>query len=189
MASTLSPPTQPEFFEDQWSTEPSVGGKLRPVGRKNARFSSRQPSRGRRASRAFARFLITLAIGIGGTLAWQSYGDEARQVIADAYPQQLGWLAPQPSPPSSVAQIAPATVRPAAAAASSVGERLTGALALGPEAGEWLQQATLAIRARVPLDVLRDTIQPFPTFSEVYVNALHALAAAVREPELSGAAR
>ena len=51
----------------------------------------------------------------------------------------------------------------------SDGERLTGAYALGPEAGEWLQQATLAIRARVPLDVLRDIIQPFPTFSEIYV--------------------
>jgi pyruvate/2-oxoglutarate dehydrogenase complex dihydrolipoamide dehydrogenase (E3) component len=57
----------------------------------------------------------------------------------------------------------------------SDGERLTGAYALGPEAGEWLQQATLAIRARVPLDVLRDTIQPFPTFSEIYVDALKAL--------------
>jgi pyruvate/2-oxoglutarate dehydrogenase complex dihydrolipoamide dehydrogenase (E3) component len=57
----------------------------------------------------------------------------------------------------------------------SDGERLTGAYALGPEAGEWLQQATLAIRARVPLAVLRDTIQPFPTFSEIYVAALKAL--------------
>jgi pyruvate/2-oxoglutarate dehydrogenase complex dihydrolipoamide dehydrogenase (E3) component len=57
----------------------------------------------------------------------------------------------------------------------SDGERLTGAYALGPEAGEWLQQATLAIRARVPLDVLADTIQPFPTFSEIYVAALKAL--------------
>jgi pyruvate/2-oxoglutarate dehydrogenase complex dihydrolipoamide dehydrogenase (E3) component len=57
----------------------------------------------------------------------------------------------------------------------SDGERLTGAYALGPEAGEWLQQATLAIRARVPLPVLRDTIQPFPTFSEIYVAALRAL--------------
>ena len=57
----------------------------------------------------------------------------------------------------------------------SDGERLTGAYALGPEAGEWLQQATLAIRARVPLSVLRDTIQPFPTFSEIFVAALKAL--------------
>lgn len=51
---------------------------------------------------------------------------------------------------------------------------LTGAYALGPEAGEWLQQATLAIRARVPLDVLRD-VQPFPTFSEIFVSALKSL--------------
>jgi pyruvate/2-oxoglutarate dehydrogenase complex dihydrolipoamide dehydrogenase (E3) component len=57
----------------------------------------------------------------------------------------------------------------------SDGERLTGAYAFGPEAGEWLQQATLAIRARVPLEVLYDTIQPFPTFSEIYVAALKAL--------------
>ena len=57
----------------------------------------------------------------------------------------------------------------------SDGERLTGAYALGPEAGEWLQQATLAIRARVPIGVLRDTIQPFPTFSEIYVATLKAL--------------
>jgi dihydrolipoamide dehydrogenase len=54
----------------------------------------------------------------------------------------------------------------------SDGERLVGAYALGPEAGEWIQQATLAIRAGVPLEVLRDTIQPFPTFSEIYVGAL-----------------
>ena len=62
----------------------------------------------------------------------------------------------------------------------SDGEVLTGAYALGPEAGEWLQQATLAIRARVPLDVLRDTIQPFPTFSEIYVAALKALRMQIR---------
>jgi pyruvate/2-oxoglutarate dehydrogenase complex dihydrolipoamide dehydrogenase (E3) component len=61
----------------------------------------------------------------------------------------------------------------------SDGERLTGAYALGPEAGEWLQQATLAIRAHVPLHILLDTIQPFPTFSEIYVEALKALRKAI----------
>jgi dihydrolipoamide dehydrogenase len=57
----------------------------------------------------------------------------------------------------------------------SDGDQLTGAYALGSEAGEWLQQATLAIRAQVPIEVLRDVIQPFPTFSEIYVDALKAL--------------
>ena len=57
----------------------------------------------------------------------------------------------------------------------SDGKRLTGAYALGPEAGEWLQQATLAIRTHTPLEVLTDTIQPFPTFSEIFVAALKKL--------------
>jgi Pyridine nucleotide-disulphide oxidoreductase, dimerisation domain len=69
----------------------------------------------------------------------------------------------------------------------SDGERLAGAYALGREAGEWLQQATLAIRARVPLEVLRDTIQPFPTFSEIYIaiaalKALHGQITTARHP-------
>jgi pyruvate/2-oxoglutarate dehydrogenase complex dihydrolipoamide dehydrogenase (E3) component len=61
----------------------------------------------------------------------------------------------------------------------SDGERITGAYAVGPEAGEWLQQATLAIRARIPLAVMRDVIQPFPTFSEAFLHALIALEARV----------
>ena len=69
----------------------------------------------------------------------------------------------------------------------SDGERLTGAYALGPEAGEWLQQATLAIRAQVPLPVLRDVIQPFPAFTEIYVDALKALHAQVGSGQLQQA--
>jgi pyruvate/2-oxoglutarate dehydrogenase complex dihydrolipoamide dehydrogenase (E3) component len=61
----------------------------------------------------------------------------------------------------------------------SDGQRLTGAYALGPEAGEWLQQATLAVRARVPVDVLMDTIQPFPSFSGIYDAALKELNMAI----------
>jgi pyruvate/2-oxoglutarate dehydrogenase complex dihydrolipoamide dehydrogenase (E3) component len=53
---------------------------------------------------------------------------------------------------------------------------LVGAVAVGPESGEWCQQLTLAIRAEVPLDVLRDVIQPFPTFSEAVFWALWDLA-------------
>jgi pyruvate/2-oxoglutarate dehydrogenase complex dihydrolipoamide dehydrogenase (E3) component len=57
----------------------------------------------------------------------------------------------------------------------SDGMKLTGAYAVGPEAGEWLQQATVAIRGEVALAALQDTIQPFPTFSEVYIKALDEL--------------
>jgi dihydrolipoamide dehydrogenase len=64
----------------------------------------------------------------------------------------------------------------------SDGQRLTGAYALGPEAGEWLQQATLAIRAGVPLEILQDTVQPFPSFSQIHAGALKAL-----QHEIAGA--
>jgi pyruvate/2-oxoglutarate dehydrogenase complex dihydrolipoamide dehydrogenase (E3) component len=50
-----------------------------------------------------------------------------------------------------------------------------GAAALGAEAGEWIQLATLAARAKIPLDVLRDTLQPVPTFSEIYLAELKSL--------------
>jgi pyruvate/2-oxoglutarate dehydrogenase complex dihydrolipoamide dehydrogenase (E3) component len=52
---------------------------------------------------------------------------------------------------------------------------LVGAVAVGPESGEWCQQLTLAVRASVPVDVLLDVIQPFPTFSEAVFLALREL--------------
>jgi dihydrolipoamide dehydrogenase len=63
----------------------------------------------------------------------------------------------------------------------SDGNRLTGAYALGPEAGEWMQQATLAIRARVPVEVLGDTIQPFPSFSGIYDTTVKQLLMAIAD--------
>jgi pyruvate/2-oxoglutarate dehydrogenase complex dihydrolipoamide dehydrogenase (E3) component len=62
----------------------------------------------------------------------------------------------------------------------SDGRVLVGAYAVGPDAGEWLGQATLAVRARTPLDVLLDVIQPFPTFSEAYLNGIRDLDAQIR---------
>jgi pyruvate/2-oxoglutarate dehydrogenase complex dihydrolipoamide dehydrogenase (E3) component len=52
---------------------------------------------------------------------------------------------------------------------------LVGACAVGPEAGEWLGQVTLAVRAEVPIDILLDTIQPYPTFSEAVFFAVRDL--------------
>jgi pyruvate/2-oxoglutarate dehydrogenase complex dihydrolipoamide dehydrogenase (E3) component len=52
---------------------------------------------------------------------------------------------------------------------------IVGAVAVGPEAGEWIGQLTLAVRARTPLTILLDTIQPYPTFSEAIFEALLGL--------------
>lgn len=52
---------------------------------------------------------------------------------------------------------------------------LVGAWAMAPLAGEWIHQAVLAIKAEIPLSVLRDTIQQFPTFSEGFGLALRQL--------------
>jgi pyruvate/2-oxoglutarate dehydrogenase complex dihydrolipoamide dehydrogenase (E3) component len=52
---------------------------------------------------------------------------------------------------------------------------VVGAVVVAPEAGEWLGQLTLAVRAEVPVSVLRDTIQPFPTFSEAIFFAAREL--------------
>ncbi|WP_432936336.1 dihydrolipoyl dehydrogenase family protein [Kribbella sp. CA-253562] len=69
----------------------------------------------------------------------------------------------------------------------SDGKVLTGAYAVGPEAGEWLQQATLAIRAQVPLSVLLDVIQPFPTFSEAFMHVLRDLDEQLRQQQNTSA--
>ncbi len=50
---------------------------------------------------------------------------------------------------------------------------------VGPQATEWLGQLTLAVREQTPLDVLLDTIQPYPTFSEAIFFAVQELAASL----------
>jgi hypothetical protein len=52
---------------------------------------SDRPSVGRRILRTLTRFVIAVLIGVGATLAWQSYGDEARK-IAVARAPTLSWL-------------------------------------------------------------------------------------------------
>ena len=64
-------------------------------------------------------------------------------------------------------------------AADPVRRVLVGAVVVGPEAGEWLGQLTVAVRAETPLDVLLDTIQPYPTFSEAIFEALLELESAL----------
>jgi hypothetical protein len=82
-------------------TEPSLDATLRPANLNNEPLPSDRPPPGRRASRSLARFLVTACIGAAATLAWQSYGGAAKQMIASSAPQ-LGWLLVPPAmdPPS-----------------------------------------------------------------------------------------
>lgn len=52
---------------------------------------------------------------------------------------------------------------------------LLGAWAVAPQAGEWIHQASLAIRAGIGIDVLLDQVAQFPTYTEGYLTALEAL--------------
>lgn len=52
---------------------------------------------------------------------------------------------------------------------------LLGASAIGPHAADWIAEATLAVRAEVPLDVLADVVHAFPTFGEAYEPPLQEL--------------
>jgi len=97
--------TRSEFPADLLAGEPSVP----------------RPALCKRGS--LTRVLFTFCVGVGATLAWQSYGDAARQIIANSYPQ-LGWLAPE----AAVARTALDTTVPAT---SSPDPRELTAISLG----------------------------------------------------------
>lgn len=52
---------------------------------------------------------------------------------------------------------------------------LVGAWAVGPHAGEWIHTAALAVKAAIPLATLRDFVPQFPTFNELWTQAVRRL--------------
>jgi len=115
--SAMPSPTQTEFSEGSLPVKPSVDAPaIRPADLKNDRSPKRPQSLRVQAPLALVRFLITFCVGVAATLAWQSYGDAAREMIANSSPQ-LSWLAPQAAP---VEQSAPDATAPAATRAAAV---------------------------------------------------------------------
>lgn len=133
MSSTLSP--APADFWDKYHAERSTEVEHAPMDMREQRIVSAPRPPRRRPFRAFFRFAITIALGVGGTLAWQTYGDMAREIAATTYPDQLGWLMPPtPSADSAATPVAapavPATVGSAAPAPAFDPQQLN-ALSLG----------------------------------------------------------
>jgi hypothetical protein len=128
MSSTLQ--RAPADVWDKWESERVTDLKPRPVDVMDEPPPPPRRSLGRRALRRSVRFLITLGIGIAGTLAWQAYGDEARQMAAMAYPAQLGWIAPQVAPDAAATQGAAATLASAAPAGASADQQQLNSLSL-----------------------------------------------------------
>jgi hypothetical protein len=104
------------------ATEPSLGPTLRPTDLNNDPLPTDRPSLDKRTLRSLARFLLAAGVGVAATLAWQSYGGPAKQMIANAVPQ-LGWLLSPPAmdPPSEIAveQPSPPAVQASAPKATS----------------------------------------------------------------------
>ncbi len=124
MASTLSP-MRPRSSANRWPDEPLADESFHQDNLKNyGRLSNKGPALGKRAARALARFLIIFCLGVAATLAWQAYGDAAREIIAYASPR-LAWLAPQ----QPVAQTTPGA--PAVAATPSPDLKQIEAMSLG----------------------------------------------------------
>jgi hypothetical protein len=79
-------------------------GAVRPSsGFKNTQVASDRPSITRRIIRAFGRFSVAALIGVGATLAWQSYGGE----MVRAWAPSLGWLFPASPSAELQAQLKP----------------------------------------------------------------------------------
>jgi hypothetical protein len=123
----MSSPAQSEFYA---GVSPVEAPAVCPADLKNDRSPNRQRPPGERALRTLSALPIAFCVGVAATLAWQSYGDAAREIVANAHPQ-LGWLAPQGEP---VTQNAPAAVAVAAPAATAFDQQQLNAIAIDIEA-------------------------------------------------------
>src|SRR5262245_10673826 len=86
MTALYSSQRAPRYHEDEVITE-------WPRRVQNDKPKVKKQSGGRRMMRSVTRFFIAVLIGVGGTLAWQFHGDEAKEIIRTRAPS-LSWLLP-----------------------------------------------------------------------------------------------
>jgi hypothetical protein len=90
-----------KFAESRWATDLSADMPPPHPSELN-QVPSVKSSLRKLASLAITRVLTAFCIGVGATLAWQSYGDAGREMIARSSPK-LAWLAPQAAQTTSAA--------------------------------------------------------------------------------------
>jgi len=129
------------------STVPPVDTTFRAGAVRDVQVTGDRPSIGRRAVRAFTSFLLVACIGIA-IIAWQSYGDAAKQIIAGWASQLVLTSSPlpehpgppeRPNPPTIQASAAKAAPPPAPLAQTAPEGVAPTAAALSPESAQLLQ--------------------------------------------------
>jgi hypothetical protein len=99
---TESPPLAGRASSER-PLRPGPHTAYRSSGFKKAPFASNKPSPIRQISRVLASFSVVLLIGVGATLAMQSYGGE----MVRAWAPSLGWLFPASPSAELQAQLKP----------------------------------------------------------------------------------
>jgi hypothetical protein len=145
-----------------------------------------------RVSRRFVRFVVAVLIGVAGTLAWQSYGDAAKQIVAAKAPelgwspqaketianwvQELGWTAP-PAVGETSALRAPAaeTLRPTAVAQTAAETSDAKTAAVPSVDPEQVQQITRSLTA------LQQTVEQLATTQDQLSHQITSLQTADAE--------
>ena len=98
---------------------------------------------------AFIRFLMIFFIGVAATLAWQSYGATAREMIA-SWSRHLGWLAPPPAPGGASPEQLVAMSRGLAVMRQDVDKLAVDRISASPPSASPPSSAVAPVRKPVP---------------------------------------
>jgi len=143
----------------------------------------------RRGSGGLARYLVAILIGVAATLAWQSYGEATKQVIATRAPelgwspgakqmiaswvQQLGWTKPLAGPESTAVQPSALETPQAAMVAQTAPEPVASKAPAASLDPEQMQQLTRS------LTTLQQTADQLAAGQDEMKRAIVKLASAV----------
>ena len=125
----------------------------------------------RRGSRGFVRYLVAICIGVAATLAWQSYGDAAKQIIATRAPE-LGW---SPDAKQMIASWTLGWTKPPAGSEKQALPVAQIAPSAPPIDAEKVQQLTQS------LAVLRQTVEQLAAGQDQMTRVIGRLESAVTE--------